>query len=81
MARVTVRSFAALRELLGPPFEAEATDVAGLLATLRRAHGAELDRRLTRATVAVGERTTTIDDTTPLADGDEVVLLPPFAGG
>lgn len=81
MARVTVRSFAALRELVGPPHEREAASVAALVAQLRAEHGDELDRRLARSTIAVDDEQVRADDDRPLRDGAEVVLLPPFAGG
>lgn len=81
MAVVTVRSFGALRELVGQHRSLEAEHVAGLLDLLAAEHGDEFRRRMARATVVVGETTTAHDDTTPLAPGAEVVLLPPFAGG
>jgi molybdopterin converting factor small subunit len=81
VAVVTVRAFGALRELVGQHTLIEADHVAGLLALLAAEHGDEFRRRMTRATVIVGETTTGHDDTTPLQPGAEVVLLPPFAGG
>lgn len=81
MAVVTLRAFGALRELVGEPHEVDATHVAALLDDLARRHGAEFIRRLERATIAVDDTTVAADDTNPLRDGAEVVLLPPFAGG
>lgn len=81
MARVTVRAFGALRDLVGASDEVDAAHVADLLRHYHDLHGEEFDRRLSRSTVAVGDETVQHDDTTPLRDGVEVVLLPPFAGG
>lgn len=81
MARVTVRAFGALRELVGDRRDVEADHVADLLAGLRGTHGDEFDRRMARATVVVDDEQVGHDDTAALADGAEVVLLPPFAGG
>lgn len=81
MAAVTVRAFAALRELVGDVHQRDATDVADLLAQLTREHGHEFTRRMQRTTVVVDDEPVAHDDTTPLRDGSEVVLLPPFAGG
>ena len=81
MAVVTLRAFAALRELVGGTQQIEAEHVAGLLAQLREQHGTEFDRRMARTTVVVNEQQVPHDDTSPLGDDAEVVLLPPFAGG
>lgn len=81
MAVVTVRAFGALRDLVGATTSAEAAHVAELLDLLRAEHGDEFDRRLARSTVAVDDEPVDHDDTTPLCDGAQVVLLPPFAGG
>ncbi len=81
MAVVTLRAFGALRELVGARQQVEADTVAGLLARLADEHGDEFRRRMTRTTVVVDEVPTEQDDTAPLEDGTEVVLLPPFAGG
>ena len=81
MAVVTVRAFGGLRDLVGARRQVDADDVADLVAQLRAAHGDEFDRRLARATVAVDDTPVDRTDTTPLRDGAEVVLLPPFAGG
>lgn len=81
MAVVTLRAFAALREVVGGTHEVEADHVAQLLADLAAEHGVEFTRRMQRTAVVVDDEPVDHDDTSPLADGAEVVLLPPFAGG
>lgn len=81
MAEVTVRAFGALRELVGARVRVGAPHVAGLLTTLEDRHGPEFARRMARSTVVVDGVPTAHDDTTPLTDDTEIVLLPPFAGG
>lgn len=81
MAVVTVRAFGALRELVGASTQVEARHVADLVAQLTDQHGDEFARRLERSTVAVADEPVEPTDTSPLDDGAEVVLLPPFAGG
>ena len=81
MAVVTLRAFAALRELVGEAHEVEAPHVAGLLDALADEHGEEFTRRMQRATVVVDDEQVSPADETPLAEGAQVVLLPPFAGG
>lgn len=81
MARVTVRAFAALREHIARPTEVEAASVADLVALLSREHGETFAARLARSQVVVGEERVALDDASPLPDGVEVVLLPPFSGG
>ncbi len=81
MAHVTVRSFAALRELAGPLRDAEADSITELLDQMSTELGDEFVRRLARSKIVVDGETTTRDDLTPLREGAEVVLLPPFAGG
>lgn len=81
MAVVTLRAFAALREVVGGSQQVEAEHVAGLLASLAEEHGEEFTRRMQRATVVVDDEPVSPGDATPLQDGAEVVLLPPFAGG
>ena len=73
--------FAGLREDFGPPREVEATSVAELVQRLSVELGPRFAERLARSQVAVGTERVALDDTDPLADGVEVVLLPPFAGG
>jgi len=81
VARVMVRAFAALREEFGPPREVEAESVTDLVARLSAELGPRFAARLARSQVAVDGDRTALDDTTPLGDGVEVVLLPPFSGG
>ena len=81
MAAVTVRAFGALREIVGGSRNLHAEHVAELLSTLGEQHGEEFRRRMQRTTVVVDDDPVDPDDTTPLADGAEIVLLPPFAGG
>lgn len=81
MARVTVRAFAALREQFGAPREVEADSVADLVVRLSEEFGPRFAARLERSQVAVDGDRRPLDDATPLDDGVEVVLLPPFSGG
>jgi sulfur-carrier protein len=81
---ITVRYFAAAAEAAGVP--TETLDAAGvptagrLRAALVAAHGADLERVLTRCSLlAAGSRLD--DDDAPLARGVVVDVLPPFAGG
>ncbi len=75
-----VRYFAAAAEAAGVDTEAiEAETVGDLRARMIAAHGADLERVLTRCALLVdGVRR---DDDTSLADVDGVDVLPPFAGG
>jgi sulfur-carrier protein len=80
MARVTVRLFAALRELAGAArVEAEGATVGEIVEALSGRYG---ERFATIAgvgsAVVDGERA---DPATQLADGQEVALLPPVSGG
>lgn len=79
-----VRLFAALRDAAdgASVVEVSATSVAGLLAELGERFGEVMVRRLQVATVVVdGERVPQLDTTVDLASADEVVVMPPFAGG
>lgn len=79
-----VRLFAALRDAAdgASVVEVSATSVAGLLSELAERFGEVMARRLQVATVVVdGERVPHSDTTVDLADADEVVVMPPFAGG
>ncbi len=81
---MNVRLFAALRDAAegASVVEVSATSVAGLLAELGERCGEVMVRRLQVATVVVdGERVPQSDTTVDLADADEVVVMPPFAGG
>ena len=80
MARVRLRYYALLREQAGlgeELVESAAADVAGLYAELVDRHGFRLAREQLR--VAVNSEFS--DWSRPLADGDEVVFIPPVAGG
>jgi molybdopterin converting factor subunit 1 len=80
--RVTVRLFARARDLAGA--DAVTVDLAAgaTVADLRRRLAAEapaLAGLLPRCAVAVGQEFA--GDSTTLADGAEVALLPPVSGG
>ncbi|MEE8077567.1 MAG: MoaD/ThiS family protein [Pseudomonadales bacterium] len=80
MKMIHIQYFAVLRELAGRSDEAVATDAetaAQLYGELLERYGFTLDPNQLRVVVndAFGEWTT------PLRDGDEVVFLPPVAGG
>ena len=80
MARVTLHYYALLRERAGRQRErvdTAATDAAALYEELASRHGFPLPRTLLR--VAVNSQFA--DWSRPLADGDEVVFIPPVAGG
>jgi MoaE-MoaD fusion protein len=79
---VRVRAFAGVREALGAgdtTLQIEpGLDVAGLLAHLEASHpGVHLSDR--RFAIAVNRSYATLS--TPLADGDEIALIPPVSGG
>lgn len=78
-----VRLFAALRDAAGASVvEVEATTVAELLAELARTHGEPMASRLRSATVFVDDVAVSDHASThALAGADEVVVVPPFAGG
>lgn len=80
--RVRVRLFASLREAAGRP-EAELRLRPGATAedawrSLAAEHPALAPRRASLA-AAVNRRYTSFD--APLADGDEIVFIPPVSGG
>jgi molybdopterin synthase sulfur carrier subunit len=78
--RVTVRYFAAFRERAGRGEEAVETDAAtagDLFEALRGRHGSAEPRG--HCKVAVNDEMA--DWSTPLHDGDTVLLFPPVAGG
>lgn len=79
----TVRLFAALRDAAGASrVDVAATTVADLLDELGRVHGEVMAHRLRVATVVVdGDVVDRTDTTRDLAAADEVVVMPPFAGG
>lgn len=78
-----VRLFAALRDAAGSAeVEVEATVVAGMLDELGERFGEVMARRLAVAIVVIDGDTVPRDDTTrDLTSADEVVVMPPFAGG
>jgi molybdopterin synthase sulfur carrier subunit len=80
MAQVTVRLFAALRELAGSGrVEAEGDTVADVILALSERFGERFASVASTGSVVVdGERA---DPSQPLAEGQEVALLPPVSGG
>ena len=80
MARVTLRYYALLREQAGRQeevLETRAGDAAALYDEVATRHGFRLPRSLLRVAV----NSAFADWSRPLADGDEVVFIPPVAGG
>jgi len=80
MPRLRLRYYALLREQAGcaeEQLETAAGDAATLYAELAARHGFSLPRE--RLKLAVNAEFA--DWTHPLADGDEVVFIPPVAGG
>lgn len=80
MKPVRVRYFAALREQAGCAEETIATDsrtAGALYEELRTRHGFTLSAR--RLKVAINDDIAGWD--APLAAGDQVAFIPPFAGG
>ncbi len=80
MATVSVRLFAALRELAGDSrVQAEGRTVGEVVASLSERYG-ERFASVARAGLVVvdGERAS---EARPLAGGEEVALLPPVSGG
>ncbi len=80
MATVSVRLFAALRELAGDSrVQAEGRTVGEVVATLSMRYGERFARVARAGSVVVdGERAS---ESRPLAGGEEVALLPPVSGG
>ena len=80
MPRVTVRLFAALRELAGSSrVEAEGATVGEVVQALSARYGERFEGIARMGSVVVGgERA---DPETPLTEGQEVALLPPVSGG
>lgn len=80
MPRVQLRYYALLREQAGrsrETVESGAATPAELYAELAARHGF----RLAQAQVKVAVNSAFADWNRPLADGDEVVFIPPVAGG
>ena len=80
MAHVTVRLFAALRELAGSPrVDAEGDTVGDVVHALSERFGERFAGVANVGSVVVdGERA---DPSQPLSEGQEVALLPPVSGG
>lgn len=78
---VTVRYFAAAAEAAGTATETLHASTAGALrAAMVAAHGADLERVLTRCAVMTDGLRLDEDDLA-VRDGSVVDVLPPFAGG
>ena len=80
MTTIKVRLFAALRELAGASeVEAEGKSAGDLIDVLSSRYGERFTQIAAVGSVVVnGERATR---STPVAEGDEVALLPPVSGG
>jgi len=80
MPCVTVRLFAALRELAGSSrVEAEGATVGEVVQALSARYGERFEGIARMGSAVVdGERA---DPATPLTEGQEVALLPPVSGG
>ena len=80
MPHVTVRLFASLRELAGSSrVDAEGATVGEVVAALSVRFGERFAGVVRVGSVVVdGERA---DASTPLAEGQELALLPPVSGG
>ena len=80
MARIRLKYYALLREQAGcgeEELDTSAAEPAALYEELARRHGFSLSR--SQLKVAVNAEFS--DWSRPLADGDEVVFIPPVAGG
>ena len=80
MPSVTVRLFAALRELAGSPsVQAEGATVGEVVEALSARYGERFAAIAEVGSAVVGgERA---DAATPLSEGQELALLPPVSGG
>lgn len=77
----TLRYFAAAAEAAGTQQEQiEGCDVAAVLAVAVQAHGAPLAHVMRHSSLLLDGRFVA-DRATPLAAGDVLDVLPPFAGG
>lgn len=80
MKRIKVRYYAILREQAGKSEEALTTDAptpAGVFAELKRRYPFTLDEKQLKVAI----NTEFSEWHTPLKDGDNVVFIPPVAGG
>ena len=78
---VQVRYFAAAAEAAGTSSETlAATDAGALRAAMVAAHGAPLERVLTRCSL-LADGVRLASDADPVPAGATVDVLPPFAGG
>ena len=83
-ASVILRYFAAAAEAAGRPEERLDLPAGTTLAGLREqlaGRGLEMARVVPICSFLVNSVSTPADSLTPLADGDAVDVLPPFAGG
>jgi len=79
---VTVRLFAAAREAAGRArCTVEAADVAGALTEACRVLGPGFTEVLAGSRVWLNGDEPARGEATPLADGDELAVLPPVSGG
>lgn len=79
---VEVRLFAGLRDAAGTArLDTDAADLASLLSDLRQRFGEPFVTRLAASTVVVDGEPTGHDADVPLAEVQEIALLPPFSGG
>ncbi|MGB3828492.1 MAG: MoaD/ThiS family protein [Ornithinimicrobium sp.] len=77
----TLRYFAAAAEAAGTTEEiVTGTDVAAVLAAACAAHGPRMSHVVGHSSLLLGGRYVS-DRDTPLAPGDVLDVLPPFAGG
>ena len=77
----TIRYFAGAAEAAGTDEEHLEGDTVGeVLAAARRAHGDRLAEVLDRCSVLHSGRYVN-EESTPIAAGDTIDVLPPFAGG
>jgi len=80
VATVKVRLFAALRDAAGTAeITVQAATLAEVRAQLSERFGPTFTARLERSRAWVGGLDVALDHA--LSDGDEVAILPPFAGG
>lgn len=79
---VRVRLFAALREAAGvAEVEVEPAPLVAVLDGLQERYGALFSKRLDQASVLVDGQRRRRDEPSPVPDGAEIALLPPFSGG